>query len=762
MKTIKGFALLVLVSVFLLPLFNGCNSGAEGPALIIENGKIELGFDKQDGSISYFRDVEGSRELIDTSILHGSLWEMDIITSSGIEMVDMSAAASFSYSKPDPSTLLLKWSDFQSLENKDLKITAKVSLEKDKAMSNWSISLEGTEGLEINQVVFPRVNGLLDMGNEYLAVPTWLGYLYHNPRESLKEMAGRSRYTFDYPGLSLQMLAWYDPDSYGLYLACNDSAAYSKNFSFTLDSAENLMYEVINFPSVDANSNQYSPAYEAIIGLFQGDWMTAAEIYREWGVQQKWCRESRLANDLVQPWVKETAIWVWNRQTSERVLEPAMDLKKRADLPVNVFWHWWHNCSYDDGFPEYIPPREGKESFTPAMKKANDMGVRAIVYMNSFQWGTETESWKSENAERFAVKDLEGNTRSHVYNIFTGKSLTNMCMATDFWQNKYASLCDSVVNTYGTNGVYMDQACMNRRCYDKSHNHPIGGGSYWVEGFTKLTDLIRKKTANTNQSVLAGEGCCEAWLPMLDVFLTLSVSKERYAGVGSREVIPLYSMVYHKYGVLYGSYSSLIVPPYDDLWPEEYAPKDPEELLSEDFNTQYLMEQARSFVWGVQPTIANYRDFLATERKVEIDYLIKLAKVRYQGLKYLLHGDMLRSPEMNIPKEEIDISRLSIYAGKTGNTVTALKAEVPVIYTGTWRAEDGHVGIAVASISDDPHPLNFEAEAHEYDLPSEGNIYVIDVQGRRLLSSYSDGRIQVDTMLPSRGLWILEISPADE
>jgi len=269
MKTIKGFALLVLFSVCLLLPFTGCNSGAEGPTLIIENGKIELGFDKQDGTISYFREVEGSRELIDTSIIHGSLWEMDIIKSSGIEKVDMYAAANFSYSIPDPSTLLLEWSDFQSLENKDLKIVAKVSLEKDKAMSNWSISLEGTKGLEISRVVFPRVNGLLDMGNEHLAVPTWLGYLYNNPRESLVEMAGRSihkrmgkqaSYTFSYPGISLQMLAWYDPDTYGLYLACNDSAAYSKNFSFSLDTDENLMYEVINFPSVDANSDEYSPS----------------------------------------------------------------------------------------------------------------------------------------------------------------------------------------------------------------------------------------------------------------------------------------------------------------------------------------------------------------------------------------------------------------------------------------------------------------------------------------------------------------------
>jgi hypothetical protein len=122
---------------------------------------------------------------------------------------------------------------------------------------------------------------------------------------------------------------------------------------------------------------------------------------------------------------------------------------------------------------------------------------------------------------------------------------------------------------------------------------------------------------------------------------------------------------------------------------------------------------------------------------------------------------MMRPPEMNIPTKEIDISRLSIYAGKTGNTVTTLNAEVPVIYTGAWKAEDGNVGIAVASITDDPYQLNFGADATDYGLPPEGNIYVIDVEGRRLLSTYSDGKIQVDAQLPSRGLWILDITPVD-
>jgi len=731
--------------MFILP---ACNTEPEKHIVYLENEKLKLGFDKNTGTLLVFEDLINSYEFLDTNITQASLWEFDILKPTGSMKIDMTVATKFKLLSPSSNTLILEWSDFTSLENKELKVVATVNLEEDKAMSNWSISLEGTKGMEISQLAFPRIKGLKDMGNEYLAVPYWLGQLFHNPRKSLKEMqteslsqsqGKQSRYLFDYPGpLSLQLIALYNEDAYGMYMACNDTEAYSKSFSYSLDAKNNLCYELINYPAMDTGLDNYDSSYQAIIGSFRGDWMTAAELYKEWGEKQSWCKNSRLTNNLVQPWLKETALWVWNRGMSEKVLKPAVELKGLAKLPVSVFWHWWHNCSYDDGFPEYIPPREGKESFVAAMKNANDNGVKAIVYMNAFQWGTETRSWKMENAKQYAVKDINGNLRRHVYNIFTDKSLTNICMGTDFWKNKYASLSDSVVNTYQTNGVYMDQACLSRKCYDKSHDHTKGGGNYWLKNFGKLTELIREKTAATNHAVLAGEGACEAWLPYLDAFLTLRVSMERFAGVGSREPIPFYPMVYHKYAIMYGSYSSLLVPPYDELWPKEYAPKKPEAMLSEDFNTQFLMEQARSFVWGLQPTIANYRSFLASERKDEINYIINLARLRQKSPKYLLYGEMLRSPKMNIPSKEIDISRLSIYAGKTGGSVTAFKKEVPLIYSGTWKSDDNQLGIAIASISDDPFQIIFSLNSDDYELPPTGNIYIIDAEGRRLLSSYSE------------------------
>ena len=121
----------------------------------------------------------------------------------------------------------------------------------------------------------------------------------------------------------------------------------------------------------------------------------------------------------------------------------------------------------------------------------------------------------------------------------------------------------------------MDQACSGMACYNPDHGHPVGGGSYWHEGFVKLTDQIRSTFQEGADAVLAGEGSAEDWIPVLDDFLTLEPSYERYSGVTNREPIPLFQAVYHEYAITYGSYSSLVYPPYDEMWPKEFRPVNP-------------------------------------------------------------------------------------------------------------------------------------------------------------------------------------------
>ena len=215
-----------------------------------------------------------------------------------------------------------------------------------------------------------------------------------NPRGFLSDSGKARRMEWAYPGLlSLQCIALYRESGPGIFLSADDPAGFVKRFCAFGGAEGRLGIEVVHLPQGGSTGERrYEPAYRVGLGAFEGDWFTAAERYRKWALKQPWAAEARLRANTVEAWAAETGLWVWNRGRSEKVLSPAMVLQKRTGLPVSVFWHWWHGCPYDIGFPEYLPPREGAEAFREGVKLAREAGVNAMVYMNQRLWGMTTKA----------------------------------------------------------------------------------------------------------------------------------------------------------------------------------------------------------------------------------------------------------------------------------------------------------------------------------------------------------------------------------
>jgi hypothetical protein len=257
---------------------------------------------------------------------------------------------------------------------------------------------------------------------------------------------------------------------------------------------------------------------------------------------------------------------------------------------------------------------------------------------------------------------------------------------------------------------------------------------------------------------LAGEGCGEAWLPHLDLMLALQVSRERYASLPDPwQVIPLFQAVYHPYAVVFGSYSSLVAPPYDELWPARFAPEEPLALLDRKFARQFTLEQARGFVWGQQPMLANFRPQLLAVRSEEMDYLVRLARVRARALKYLLRGEFLRPPELDAPVATLDFSRLSIYAGQK-DRVRLHTRRHPLALAAAWRGADGDVGIALASIAGEPLAVSLKLDLAAYGLAQPVRAHRIDQHGRRPVAMPAGTAPVLELTLAPRDAWLLELS----
>jgi hypothetical protein len=260
-----------------------------------------------------------------------------------------------------------------------------------------------------------------------------------------------------------------------------------------------------------------------------------------------------------------------------------------------------------------------------------------MVYMNQRLWCTGTRSWTTEHAARAAVKERDGSVREEVYNVFDPQPCATMDVTTPLWQNKYGGMADTVLDQYDVDGIYMDQAVLSLVCWDSTHGHPVGGGHYWMDGF-------------------------RGWEP-----------------------IPFFQAVYHPYGLTYGNYSSLVMPPYDDLWPAKSAPEHPLALLDERFRHQFYLEQARAFVWGLQPTIANFLPSQLEERPAETSYMLRLARLRKSAAEYLQYGTFVRAPDLPVPLVDVDLSRISIYAAQRGGPVMS-KDRYPSAISAAWRS----------------------------------------------------------------------------
>lgn len=729
--------------------------GAQG-APSLTGGGVHLALDGVHGGIRRLESERGQEVALPTREVL-ALFRLE--RAPGQAPIDATSAARFTWSRSEGSQpeLQLAWDGFREFPT--LRVRATVHIDADTTTA-WHIALDGISGIGIERVIYPRLGGIGLTEMAELSVPRWMGQRATDPRNLLSGPDGKGRrFEWDYPGqLSFQMIALTRPNSAGLYVATDDSLAYRKSFIMSGDGEGYGRVEVAHQLSDPATTSQYAPTYAVKLGVIHGTWMHAVERYRAWGERQAWARNSRVARGTATPWMRETGVWVWNRGRAAQVLDPAITLRQQLGLPVSVFWHWWHAGPYDTSFPDYLPPRDGVPAFMAAVKQAHAADVRAIVYMNQRLWCTQTPSYKREGAERYAVRERDGTVRLETYMVFDPSPCAPMDIATKFWRDKYAGIADTVVQQYGIDGIYMDQAVLSLACWSPDHGHPVGGGHYWMDGFRALAADMRQR--NGTSLGLAGEGGGESWLPDLDAFLTLQVSQERYSDPASGwEPLPMFQAVYHHHAITYGTYGSLTYPPYDEMWPDSTRPANALTLLDAKYRRQFLMEQARMFVWGMQPTIANLLPEQFTKRAGEIAYLSRLARIRHANRAWLQDGTFEIPPLSNAPDLQFTGSRISIYAARRGGA-TEVALHAPAVLTGAWRATNGQVGIALASIDDEARTVTLTLDPARHGTARGATLWRVDSTGKRQVGTLAAGARELTVDVAALEGVLLIIEPA--
>lgn len=559
-----------------------------------------------------------------------------------------------------------------------------------------------------------------------LVLPRELGCIVHQAAEEL--FSGRTSVVAE--NVQFQCFGWAEGDR-GLYLDTRDTQGWVKRWHFHRTGDKAIRLQVHHLAPGDGDG--FDLPCEVTLGGFSGHWYDLGQIYREWALTAPWA--SRGPEARRDSYFGQAACWLWNRGAIDRVCPPARELAERIGEPVALDWYWWHRHGYDTEYPDYFPPREGEQRFKAAVRDLQEHNVFVQVYTNGMAYDLDGQAW-DERGPKCAVMQENGELIAPAYNRFTQHRLANACGDSEEWRAMVREVVGQA-RALGLDGLYLDMISIAggvRPCYNPAHSHAPGGGCYGVQGFRETLRQIR---AEYPDFPLSSESVQEQYLDLLEGGIIVSNSAERFGHYGEYlgcqvEPVPLFNAVYHGRTVCFGNYALIDgVPPFDDLWPDEFRPdpaseKDWVELCPD----QFAFELARTVAFGCQPMVCNLTTEHLRDPRLErdVEFLVHVAKCYARHKEHLLWGDML--PPGRIHCEPCDIKFLRRYIFTKLGEETSVHRTFPAVLHSAWRAPNGESALLLVNYTRDAMSIDYEPALGWSAVPGEGS--GLRVEGGRL------------------------------
>jgi hypothetical protein len=289
-----------------------------------------------------------------------------------------------------------------------------------------------------------------------------------------------------------------------------------------------------------------------------------------------------------------------------------------------------------------------------------------MPYINSRLWDTANENFQS--ARPASVKNVRGEVTIKEYG--SGAKLAVMCPTQPLWQDKVAEIIRRLGDECGVNAVYLDQiaSAPPRMCFDTGHNHNVGSGPWWVDGYRTLLAPIKHWTTTGDRSIgLTSENNAEPYMDNVDAHLIWTQRSE--------DEIPMIAAVYSGYTLYFASNRAFA---YGD--------------------TSYCLCQARDFVWGTQLGWDGV-DVLKPEHEQKLRFLSRLAKLRARAIDYFVYGELVK-----VLKLGAEIPQLSGTWDKPGGEGPVV---LPAVHAARWTGRDGSIAVAFANADTAPHQVTF-------------------------------------------------------
>ncbi len=601
--------------------------------------------------------------------------------------------------KKEKDTVNIVWKGCEAAGD---DFTVSVTWEKFREGWQGSISYQGNSSkLFVEEIHFPVVDMPFPGKCAHLLVGNEQGWIY-----SFNDTAPDGKLLLaNFIGMQLTVAMADDEEC--LYVDHRDTKGYLKKYGW-FKQGKNLSYHGVQHQPCNYRTRRKGgQTYKSTVIAYRGTWYQASQYYREWALTTPLFKRHLKNNPL-----REIAMWLWNRGEIETVIPPAEKLQNDAGVPVALDWYWWHGNPYDTDYPHYWPPREGEKAFKKAIARLNKQKIYTQVYINGVAWDLEAPSFKNGGKEALTIT-RNGTPRAVEYNCYTKRKLGTCCGEGTVFHGMIRDMVKKLADC-GLPGVYLDMITMSlgHECYNPAHKHAPGGGNYHLRGYRKYVKQIRKENPGL---LLSSESSNENYMDLFESNILLCPSHERNGTQDWIDCVPVFSAVYHGSCALFGSFALPDgIPCWDALWPPQDKWKN-----EQDWNKvcpyQFYAELARTIIWGMQPTVCNFR-MCHTEGKFKpvYDYMKSIANFYYDHREFLYDGRMLDPQTLEC--EEVEVVFLHRATFTTEQSHSMRTRILPAVMHSCWEAPDGRKALIMVNYTDKTQECTFNGK--KYTIPA--------------------------------------------
>lgn len=514
------------------------------------------------------------------------------------------------------------------------------------------------------EIILERIDApqLKVENNGKLFWPHSEGVLVSNPLEfPFTQVSFPNNGSGYYPGIcQTQFMAHYS-DQGGVYFAAHDITHTTKTIGYGNDGNDLIQLHLETF----CGSNElaeYHSEFEYVIGAFQGDWMDAAEIYRDWALNH----DPALAEKPVMPdWVSESPVIVIHpvRGTGTISAEPneyfpyenAMpiirDLAEKFDSKILSHLMRW-DCHAPWAPPYIWPPMGGKESLLRYRDMLREEGHYLGLYGSGTSWTLKSKTNGYSTEEQFEREGLEKvmtrGPKGEIDATLCGwiRHGMGMCITEKFCRDLLRDQVKQIAETNIELLQFFDQNLGGASflCYSEEHNHPSSPGRWQTEAMKSLVAEMLDDIKSVDSETILGTECAAAQ-PYLNGMSFNDLRSVFCLLIGMP--VPAYQFIFHEYSNNFMGNQADVTKkldceacPENLLWRVAYA-FNAGALLTVTLRDKGIIDWGAAADW----------DSVPPDQETVITLIRNLNQTRKDYPRFLQHGKMLK-PIMDVTGDQ--------------------------------------------------------------------------------------------------------------